>query len=126
MIERIMTPGAFWNAPFSHAVRASDLLFVTGQMPTDPETGKYVEATTAAQTRRVMENLKLVLEHSGMSFDDVVQARAFLTNFEDYDQFNEIYVEYVKNGLPARTTIGVTGLAGGALVEVDLIAYKKS
>jgi 2-iminobutanoate/2-iminopropanoate deaminase len=126
MIERTMSPGSFWDAPFSHAVRAGDFLFVTGQMPVDPATGVYVESNTAAQTERVMENLKIVLEHAGMSFADVVQARAFLTQFEDYDKFNEVYIRYVKNALPARTTVGVTALAGGALVEVDLVAYKKN
>lgn len=126
MIERIMTPGAFWDAPFSHAVRAGDFLYVTGQMPIDPATGKYVASNTAAQTERVMENLKLVLEHAGMTFDNVVQARAFLTQFDDYDKFNDVYIRYVRHGLPARTTVGVTALAGGALVEVDLVAYKKS
>jgi 2-iminobutanoate/2-iminopropanoate deaminase len=126
MIERMMTPGSFWNAPFSHACRAGNFLFVTGQMPVDPATGLYVEKDISVQSRRVMENLAMVLQHAGMSFSDVVSARAFLTNMEDHEAFNKAYVEYVKDGLPSRTTIGVTGLAGGALVEIDLVAYKES
>lgn len=125
MIERIMTPGSFWDAPFSHACRAGNFLFVTGQMPIDPETGQYVDAEIVTQSRRVMDNLAMVLAHAGMSFADVVSARAFLTNMDDYDKFNATYVEYVKAGLPSRTTVGVTGLAGGALVEIDLVAYKE-
>lgn len=124
MIDRITAEGSFWEAPYSHAVRAGNFLFVTGQMPVDPETGQYVVNEIEAQSRRVMENLMLVLKKAGMAPSNVVSARAFLTDMRDYDAFNRVYAEYMQAHLPARTCIGVTGLAGGARVEVDLIAYK--
>lgn len=126
MIERLMAEGSFWEAPYSHACRAGNFLFVTGQMPIDPETGKYVENDIQIQTRRVMENLLLVLGQAGMDGSDVVSARVFLTDMRDYDAFNSIYAEYLSANLPSRTCIGVTGLAGGARVEVDMVAYRDS
>jgi 2-iminobutanoate/2-iminopropanoate deaminase len=119
-----MADGTFWQAPFSHAVRAGNFLFLTGQMPIDPDTGTYVTNEIEAQSRRVMDNLMIVLEKAGMAPADVVSARAFLTDMRDYDVFNPVYTEYMGTHLPARTCIGVSGLAGGARVEVDFIAYR--
>ena len=125
MIERLMAPGAFHRAPYCHAARAGDFLFVTGQVAADPETGEYVLGDIETETRRVMDNLVIVLEHADLTLRDVVAARAFLTRFEeDYETFNRIYAEYMGDELPTRTTIGVTALAAGARVEVDLIAYR--
>jgi 2-iminobutanoate/2-iminopropanoate deaminase len=125
MIDRINAPGSFWKAPYSHAVRAGNFLFITGQVAVDPATGQYVENEIETQSRRVMDNLMLVLKEAGMEASDVVSARAFLTDMRDYDAFNAVYTEYMGGHLPARTTVGVNGLAGGARVEVDLIAYKE-
>jgi 2-iminobutanoate/2-iminopropanoate deaminase len=116
-------------APFSHATAAGGWLFVTGQLPTDPaDDGALLPAGIEAQTRRVMENLKLVLAGAGCSLERVVFARVYLTNFDrDYDPMNGVYQSYFAPGrLPARTCIGVTGLACGALVEIDLLANKES
>jgi 2-iminobutanoate/2-iminopropanoate deaminase len=125
MIERLMAPGAFHRAPYCHAARAGDFLFVTGQVAADPETGEYVLGDIETETRRVMDNLVIVLQHAGLTLRDVVAARAFLTRFEeDYKAFNRIYAEYMGDELPTRTTIGVTALAAGARVEVDLVAYR--
>ena len=111
-------------APYSHAVRAGDFLFVTGQLSEDVETGELILGPIADQTRRVMENLKLVLEHAGTGFDKVVMARIFLTDFRDYDEANRVYSSYfAANRLPSRTTVGVMGLAGQGNVEIDLIVY---
>ena len=111
-------------APYSHAVRAGDFLFVTGQLAEDPETGNLILGPIADQTRRVMENLKLVLDHAGTSFTNVVSARIFLTDFRDYDEVNAIYASYFsRDRLPARTTVGVLGLADRGNVEIDLIVY---
>lgn len=109
--------------PFSHAVQAGDYLFVTGQMPTLPDDPtKLVEGGIEAQTRQVMENLKLVLDGLDSSLDRVVFARVYLVNFQDFDVMNKIYSSYFPaDKLPGRTCIGVTGLAVGALVEIDLI-----
>ena len=125
MIERLMAPGSFHRAPYCHAARAGDLVFVTGQVAADPESGEYVLGDIETETRRVMDNLVIVLEHAGLTLRDVVAARAFLTRFEeDYETFNSIYAEYMGDELPTRTTIGVTALAAGARVEVDLVAYR--
>ncbi|MEO1132528.1 MAG: RidA family protein [Cyanobacteria bacterium J06639_1] len=111
-------------APYSHAVRAGDFLFVTGQLSEDPDTGKVERAPIAEQTKRVMENLKLVLDHANTGFDRVVMSRIFLTDFRDYDVANEIYSSYFGGDrLPARTTVGVLGLAGLGDIEIDMIVY---
>ena len=111
-------------APYSHAVRAGDFLFVTGQLSEDVERGELILGPIAEQTRRVMENLKLVLKHAGTGFDKVVMARIFLTDFRDYDEANRVYSSYfAASRLPSRTTVGVMGLAGQGNVEIDLIVY---
>jgi 2-iminobutanoate/2-iminopropanoate deaminase len=128
VIEFLMIPGAPTPvAPFSHAVAADGWLFVTGQMPTDPhDDAAPLPAGIEAQTRRVMDNLKLVLAGAGSRLEEVVFARAYLTHFErDYASMNETYRGYFAPGrLPARTCIGVTGLARGALVEIDLLVRR--
>jgi 2-iminobutanoate/2-iminopropanoate deaminase len=113
--------------PFSHAVEADGWVFLTGQMPTDPnDDGAPLPAGIEAQTRRVMDNLVLVLNGVGLGLEHVVAARAFLTHFDrDYGPMNEVYRSYFRaNRLPARTCVGVTGLARNALVEIDLIARR--
>lgn len=114
-------------APFSHAVEADGWVFVTGQMPTDPSAPDApLPEGVAAQTARVMENLKLVLAGIGLGLEHVTMARVYLTEFErDYAAMNETYRSFFAPGqLPARTCIGVTGLAVNALVEIDLIARR--
>ena len=110
--------------PFSHAVKAGDFLFVTGQMPTQKnDKTKLVFGGIEIQTKQVMENLKDVLNEANSDFDKVIFARVYLVNFQDFDKMNAVYESYFsKNKLPARTCIGVTGLAVGASVEIDLIA----
>ena len=110
--------------PFSHAVKAGDFLFVTGQMPTQKnDKTKIVFGGIEIQTKQVMENLKNVLNEANSNFDKVIFARVYLVNFQDFDKMNAVYESYFsKNRLPARTCIGVTGLAVGASVEIDLIA----
>jgi len=113
---------------FSHAVEADGWVFVTGQMPTDPDDADApLPAGAAAQTRRVMDNLVLVLEGlGGLGLEQVVMARVYLTRFqEDYAAMNAAYTPYFPAGrLPARTCVGVTGLARDALVEIDMIARR--
>lgn len=114
-------------APFSHAVRAGQFLLVTGQMPTDPaDDSRKLPDGIAEQTQRVITNLKIVLEGAGYRWQDVVQARIYLTHFErDYPAMNEVWrAQFPAGRLPARTCIGVTGLARGALVEIDLVAWQ--
>jgi|TARA_A100001388_G_C28343595_1_gene300052 2-iminobutanoate/2-iminopropanoate deaminase len=111
-------------APFSHAVRAGEYLFITGQMPTlKNDNTKLVEGGIEAQTHQVMKNLIEVLNAAGSSLEKVIFARVYLVNFGDFDRMNRIYASYfAKDKLPARTCIGVTGLAVGASVEIDFIA----
>jgi len=114
-------------APFSHAVEADGWVFVTGQMPTFPEDdAKPLPEGVEAQTRRVMENLKIVLAGLGLGLEHVVCARVFLTHFQDdYAAMNAVYASYFPaDRRPARTCIGVTGLARDARVEIDLIARR--
>jgi 2-iminobutanoate/2-iminopropanoate deaminase len=129
MIEFLMVPGAPTPvAPFSHVVAADGWLFVTGQMPTDPKDNEApLPEGIEAQTRRVIENLTLVLVGVGSGLGWVAFARVYLTHFErDYAAMNAVYQSYFAPGrLPARTCIGVTGLARGALVEIDLLARRK-
>ena len=115
-------------APFSHAVEADGWVILTGQMPTRPGAPDAPLAEgIVAQTRQVMENLQTVLRGLGLDLTDVVQCRCFLTEFErDYAAFNEEYKTFFATGrLPARTTVGVTALAVGALVEIDCIARRR-
>ena len=111
-------------APFSHAVRAGDYLFITGQMPTlKNDNTKLVDGGIEAQTHQVMKNLTDVLNAAGSSLEKVIVARVYLVNFGDFDKMNSVYASYfAKDKLPARTCIGVTGLAVGASVEIDFIA----
>jgi 2-iminobutanoate/2-iminopropanoate deaminase len=114
-------------APFSHAVEADGWVFVTGQMPftgTSNE-GPYPEGIEA-QTHQVMKNLATVLEGCGLGLEHVLQARVFLTHFEeDYAGMNAVYASYFVPGRrPARTCVGVTGLAKGARVEIDFVARR--
>ena len=110
--------------PFSHAVKAGGFLFVTGQMPTlinDPT--KLIEGDIISQTHQVMKNLKNVLTAANSSLNEVVFVRIYLLNFQDFDKMNTVYESYFSSDkLPARTCIGVSGLAVGASVEIDLIA----
>jgi len=124
-LEFLMVPGGPPPPPtaaYSHAVRAGDLLFVTGQLGVDPRTGALVEGGVTAQTRQVMANLKAVLAGAGTSLDRAVMVRVYLVNFGDYAEMNAEYASHFAPGrLPARTTVGVTGLALGGAVEIDLI-----
>ena len=114
-------------APFSHAVETDGWVLLTGQMPTHPDAPDApLPEGVAAQTRRVMENLEIVLKGVGLDLSHLVQCRAYLTEFErDYAAFNETYQSFFPpDRRPARTTVGVTALAVGALVEIDCLARR--
>ena len=123
-----MVPGAPRPvAPFSHAVEVDGWVQLTGQMPTDPEDPDApLPDGIEAQTRRVMDNLIIVLDGLGMSLSDVVSVRVYLTEFgRDFPAMNEAYQAYFPaDRLPARSCIGVTELAVGALVEIDMMARR--
>lgn len=114
-------------APFSHAVECDGWIQLTGQMPTDPQDDFLpLPEGIAAQTRRVMDNLIIVLEGLGLDLRHVLSCRVYLTEFKrDYADMNEVYRSYFPDDrLPARTCIGVTGLARDALVEIDMVARR--
>lgn len=114
-------------APFSHATEADGWVFVTGQMPFQGTSidEPYPEGI-AAQTHQVMKNLETVLHGCGLTLANVLQVRVYLTRFEqDYPAMNAVYASYFAEGRrPARTCIGVTGLAKGALIEIDMVARR--
>jgi reactive intermediate/imine deaminase len=123
-----MIPGAPRPvAPYSHVVEADGWLFVTGQLATDPDDDSLPPPPgVEAQTRKVMDNLRRALVGVGVGFAQVVSVRIFLTEFErDYAAMNRLYASYFPaDRLPARTTVGVTALARGGLVEIDMIARR--
>lgn len=113
--------------PYSHAVEAGPFVFVTGQLATDPDDDSVpIPEGIEAQTRKVMDNLSRVLKGCGMSFANVVFARIYLTDFNrDYAPMNAIFSSHFTDGRrPGRTTVGVTALARGGIVEIDLIAFR--
>lgn len=108
--------------PYEQAIRVGEFVYVSGQIPLDPKTGNLVEGDIKIQTRRVMENLKGVVEAAGSSLDRVVKATVFLKHIDHFAAMNEIYGEYLGAAKPARSTVAVADLPRGALVEIDLIA----
>lgn len=115
-------------APFSHAVECDGFFFVTGQMPDTPDAPGVLPESIVAQTHAVMANLTTVLRGLGADLSDIVMTRIYLTRFkEDYAAMNETYRSYFPaDRLPARTCVGVTGLAYDALIEIDLVVRKAS
>ena len=122
IIKKISTekaPAAI--GPYSQAVTLGDILYTSGQIALDPESGAMVGATTAEQTERVMKNLSAVLDAAGASFDSVVKTTCFLADMADFAEFNAVYAKYITSA-PARSCVAVKALPKGALVEVEVIA----
>jgi 2-iminobutanoate/2-iminopropanoate deaminase len=110
--------------PYSQAVRYGNLLFVSGQIPLDPDTGEIVGGDTEEQTKRVLENLKAIVEAGGMGFKDVLKCTCFLRNMGDFAKFNSVYNSYFADVLPARETVEVSRLPKDVLVEISVICGK--
>jgi 2-iminobutanoate/2-iminopropanoate deaminase len=108
--------------PYSQAVRAGNMLFLSGQIPLDPETGKMVEGDIAAQTERVLDNLAAVLAAAGAGFDNVVRTTIYLVDLADFQAVNERYARRFSGVFPARATVQVAALPRGSRVEIDAIA----
>ena len=119
-IETDGAPAAI--GPYSQAVRAGSLLFVSGQIPLDPATGEVIEGDVAAQTHRVMQSLGAVLEAAGAGFDDVVRTTIYLTDLGAFSRVNEAYGSYFDAPAPARATVEVAALPKGVAVEIDAVA----
>jgi 2-iminobutanoate/2-iminopropanoate deaminase len=108
--------------PYSQAVRAGSLLFVSGQIPIDPATGEVVNGDIATQTRRVFQNLAAILEAAGASFDDVVRTTVYVADMNDFAAMNEVYGTYFTSPAPARATVQAARLPKDARIEIDVIA----
>jgi reactive intermediate/imine deaminase len=106
---------------YSQAIRVGNTIWLSGQIPLDPKTNKFVERDAETQIRRVFENLKAVVSAAGATFDDVVKVNAYLTDLSHSALLNKVMSEYFHEPYPARGTVGVSTLAGGALVEVECI-----
>jgi 2-iminobutanoate/2-iminopropanoate deaminase len=107
--------------PYSHAVKSGGLLFCSGQVPLDPESGTLVEGTIGDQTRRCLENLQAVCAAAGASLDDAVRMGIYVTDMSTFAQVNEAYGSFFGAAPPARSTVGVAALPLGAAVEIDAI-----
>ena len=122
MSQIISTPAApAAIGPYSQAIQAGNLLFLSGTMPIDPATGALAESKIEAQAEQVMKNIGAVLEAAGYTFADAVKTTCFLADMGDFAAFNEIYARYF-TGKPARSCVAVKALPKGALVEVEVIA----
>jgi 2-iminobutanoate/2-iminopropanoate deaminase len=108
--------------PFSAAVRAGDLVFLSGQVALDPATGKLIDGDVGAQTEQVLRNISAVLQAAGKSFDDVIKTNVFLADMQDFGVMNTIYGRHFEAPYPARTTIQAAGLPLGAAVEIEVVA----
>jgi 2-iminobutanoate/2-iminopropanoate deaminase len=115
-------PAPFQGAPYSQGVVHGDLVFVSGQLGVDPETGDVVEGGIEAQTEQVMRNLGAVLEAAGSSLSNVLKASIFLVDLGDFAAMNEVYARYVGPDFPARATVQIAALPSGALVEIEVLA----
>jgi 2-iminobutanoate/2-iminopropanoate deaminase len=108
--------------PYSQAIKAGQFMFTAGQIALDPKTGAVIEGDIAAQTKRVLENLKAVIKASGADLSDVVKTTVYLTRIDNFAPMNEIYAQYFDTEPPARTTVFVNALPKGVLVEIDVVA----
>jgi 2-iminobutanoate/2-iminopropanoate deaminase len=123
MREVVSSPGApAAIGPYSQAIRAGSLLFVSGQIPLDPATGSMIDGDVAAQTHRVFQNIGAILTAAGASFDQVVRATVYLADMNDFGVVNEVYGTYFSSPAPARATVQAARLPKDARVEIDVIA----
>jgi 2-iminobutanoate/2-iminopropanoate deaminase len=120
VVSTLLAPSAI--GPYSQAIRAGNLLFVSGQIALDPSTGKLIEGNVGAQTRRVLENLKGILSAAGGSMDSIVKTTVFLKDMNDFVEMNGAYAEFFQSTPPARATVEVSRLPRDASVEIDCIA----
>ncbi len=116
-------PAPFRGAPYSQAIRLGDLVFVSGQLPLDPATGRMVGGTIQEQTEQVFANLRAILEEAGSSLDRLVKTTVFLTTLADFPGMNEVYRRHVGETPPARSTVPVGAFPDGALIEIDAVAH---
>lgn len=109
--------------PYSQAVQAGDMVFVSGQLPIDPATGEFAGADIASQTKQSLTNIKAILESQGLSMGDVVKTTVLLQHISDFGAMNEVYGTFFESDHPARAAFEVAALPKGALVEIEAVAY---
>jgi 2-iminobutanoate/2-iminopropanoate deaminase len=125
MLERLIAPGAPQpRGPYSHAVRAGDFIFVSGQGPIDPVTNELKVGDVASETRATLENIRNILKAAGADLADVVRCGVFLTDIRDFAGMNQVYSQFFGDIRPARTTVQAVLPAHGSKVEIDCVAYK--
>lgn len=110
--------------PYSQAVRAGQYLFISGQIPIDPTTGKLVSEDMAQQTEQVLKNIQAILKNQGLSFSNVARVTIYLTDLTTFQVVNQIYQDYLKECRPARATVAVAALPLGAKLEIEMQAYE--
>ena len=108
--------------PYSQAIKANGFVFVSGQIPIDPQTGEFVEGGITEQTARVLKNLTAVLEAAGSSLEQVVKTTVFLADMKEFSSMNEVYAEFFPSPPPARSTVAAAGLPRNARVEIEAVA----
>jgi 2-iminobutanoate/2-iminopropanoate deaminase len=116
-------PAPFQGAPYSQAIRAGDLVFVSGQLALEPDHSDIVGETIQEQTEQVFRNLAAILEEAGSGVDKLVKTTVFLVNLGDFQGMNEVYARWVGDRPPARATIEIAALPSGALVEIEAIGH---
>jgi 2-iminobutanoate/2-iminopropanoate deaminase len=121
IIKPTKSPAAV--GPYNHAVRIGDLLFCAGQIPISPTDGSLISGDIKAQTERVLENVKAILDDQKLIFANVVKSTVFLTDLANFAGMNEVYAKYFTENFPARSTIQVAALPKGASVEIEVIAH---
>jgi 2-iminobutanoate/2-iminopropanoate deaminase len=123
VISTDRAPGPFQGAPYNQAIRVQDLVFVAGQLGIHADTGTLAGAGVAEQTAQIMVNLSAILEAAGSGLDKLVKTTVFLMDLDDFAAMNEVYAQHAGERPPARSTVQISGLPSGALVEIEAIAH---
>ena len=123
VIRTDRAPGPFQGAPYNQAIRVGDLVFVAGQLGINLETGQLAGPSVQDQTEQIMANLSAILEAAGSGLDKLVKTTVFLMNLGDFGGMNEVYARHVGDRPPARSTVEISGLPSGALVEIEAVAH---
>ncbi|MEX1378239.1 MAG: RidA family protein [Eubacteriales bacterium] len=122
IIKTENAPGAI--GPYSQAVKANGFLFVSGQLPIHPATGKFIGSTIQEQTKQCILNAEAILKAAGYSLDDVVKTTVYLNSIDEFVKMNEVYAEFFESDCPARAAFEVGALPKGAKIEIEMVAYK--
>jgi 2-iminobutanoate/2-iminopropanoate deaminase len=121
IIETTEAPAAI--GPYSQAVKAGNLIFLSGQIPLDPKTGNLITSGIEDETHRVMKNIEAILEAANVSFHHIIKTTIFLKSMDDFARVNAVYASYFTGNFPARETVEVSGLPKGARIEISIVAY---